>query len=508
MSYPKPIHWWVDNVLPLVYDDALSYYEVVSKVVGYINGLTTDMNTVKDKITEIEAFLENIDPEKIAELLEKVDELETIVNGFEDRLSEAETDIGALKSRVDTTENDIDALEDRVNTTENNIELLEENDNELMNEISIGPNSMATFETKFGDVPIEKCIVNIEPVQTGSGEPSPDNIRPIYGWTGCNITRAGKNLFDGIVESGYLDINTGEPVTNTSQYRCKNFIRVLPNTPYSIKVSDSAVSASVSTRICFYDKRKQFISSPPSFENNYNITTPPTCTYIKFFVNQAIDSYDNTICIASGENDFTYVAPQVITTPITFPSESGAVYEGTLTINANGSGKLIITHEYVNLGDCLRGYALIIDDANLGIVRFSSVAGFPHVPLRGGYTYCNMFKGTTVVNAYQWEDNTIGFTNSQTNLFLRIRSSAFVGKTTTEIADILQNVYAGAPLFEPAEITLTDIATITTIFGINNIWADCGNISVTYGKYLSTIYESLNGRINELQALVLENIGG
>lgn len=31
------------------------------------------------------------------------------------------------------------------------------------------------------------CIVNIEPVQAGSGTPAPDNVRPITGWTGCNV---------------------------------------------------------------------------------------------------------------------------------------------------------------------------------------------------------------------------------------------------------------------------------------------------------------------------------
>lgn len=33
-----------------------------------------------------------------------------------------------------------------------------------------------------------------EPKQEGSGDPSPDNIRPISGWTGVTLTRCGKNL--------------------------------------------------------------------------------------------------------------------------------------------------------------------------------------------------------------------------------------------------------------------------------------------------------------------------
>lgn len=34
----------------------------------------------------------------------------------------------------------------------------------------------------------------IAPKQSGSGAPSPDNIRPISGWTGAKLTRCGKNL--------------------------------------------------------------------------------------------------------------------------------------------------------------------------------------------------------------------------------------------------------------------------------------------------------------------------
>lgn len=38
--------------------------------------------------------------------------------------------------------------------------------------------------------------VSLEPIQSGSGDPSPDNIRPISGHTGAKLTRCGKNLAD------------------------------------------------------------------------------------------------------------------------------------------------------------------------------------------------------------------------------------------------------------------------------------------------------------------------
>ena len=34
---PGPFRFWAQKVLPLVYDDSLSYYEVLCKVVAYLN---------------------------------------------------------------------------------------------------------------------------------------------------------------------------------------------------------------------------------------------------------------------------------------------------------------------------------------------------------------------------------------------------------------------------------------------------------------------------------------
>ena len=43
--------------------------------------------------------------------------------------------------------------------------------------------------------PAQSLKVNFSPVQSGSGDPSPDNIRPISGWTEVKVTRTGENVF-------------------------------------------------------------------------------------------------------------------------------------------------------------------------------------------------------------------------------------------------------------------------------------------------------------------------
>lgn len=62
--------FWCQKVLPLVYDDSLSYYELLCKVVEYLNGVISDINAVPDYIKDL------LSDEVLADLLsELMDEL-------------------------------------------------------------------------------------------------------------------------------------------------------------------------------------------------------------------------------------------------------------------------------------------------------------------------------------------------------------------------------------------------------------------------------------------------
>lgn len=51
-----------------------------------------------------------------------------------------------------------------------------------------------TFITDLAK-PLKSLVANFLPIQS-SGTPSPDNVLPITGWTGVNVSHTGKNLFD------------------------------------------------------------------------------------------------------------------------------------------------------------------------------------------------------------------------------------------------------------------------------------------------------------------------
>lgn len=49
-----------------------------------------------------------------------------------------------------------------------------------------GSGDIVSFESAF-EKPLADLILNITPIQSGEGDPSPTNIRPISGWTGANV---------------------------------------------------------------------------------------------------------------------------------------------------------------------------------------------------------------------------------------------------------------------------------------------------------------------------------
>ncbi len=53
--------------------------------------------------------------------------------------------------------------------------------------------NIVSFRTSEA-LPFSGARIEFSPVQAGSGDPSPDNVREITGWTGIEIARSGKNL--------------------------------------------------------------------------------------------------------------------------------------------------------------------------------------------------------------------------------------------------------------------------------------------------------------------------
>lgn len=77
----KPLQtfrFWCQKVLPLVYDDSLSYYEVLCKVVKYINELieqdkifAEQIADLQSDLAEVQRWIDNFDTSYAEEIIKK-----------------------------------------------------------------------------------------------------------------------------------------------------------------------------------------------------------------------------------------------------------------------------------------------------------------------------------------------------------------------------------------------------------------------------------------------------
>lgn len=120
---------------------------------------------------------------------------------------------------------------------------------------------------------VTELKVTMNPIQSGSGEPSTTNIRPITGRTEASVTRTGKNLFDKSTSvDGYRLDSTGQPFPDVS-FSISDYIRAFPNTNY---VKNEPISINIP--FCFYDMEKNFIVRYTS--GNY-VVSPSNAYYMR-----------------------------------------------------------------------------------------------------------------------------------------------------------------------------------------------------------------------------------
>ena len=108
----KPFRFWCQKALPLVYDDSLSYYEVLCKVVKQLNDFLTDLQTATGAIDEFaqqfvvnQQFINNM----ADQLGQNVEDLEDYIN---DRLEDYMTAYTQLQSYVNNYFDNLDVQQE------------------------------------------------------------------------------------------------------------------------------------------------------------------------------------------------------------------------------------------------------------------------------------------------------------------------------------------------------------------------------------------------------------
>lgn len=122
------LKYWCNKILPLVYDDSLSYYEILCKtseklneVIDSTNGLLAAWNTYKNDIDKaFGEYTAGLD-KKFADLTDKIDVdflryKDTVNNEIRDEFAQQERRLKAQDDKISAQDTQITAISDKVNT--------------------------------------------------------------------------------------------------------------------------------------------------------------------------------------------------------------------------------------------------------------------------------------------------------------------------------------------------------------------------------------------------------
>lgn len=100
-----PNHIYVPKIVPLVYDDTLSYYEFLCKVLNKMNEAIESLNALGVRVDDLEAAVE---------------QLQTIIDGMDERLTTVERDLSTAQGDIrdlQTAVGNINTAIETINTT-------------------------------------------------------------------------------------------------------------------------------------------------------------------------------------------------------------------------------------------------------------------------------------------------------------------------------------------------------------------------------------------------------
>jgi hypothetical protein len=361
---------------------------------------------------------------------------------------------------------------------------------------------IATFDDG-SDLPMPKLEVSIEAYQEGSGDPSPENIRPINGWDEVNVSVSGVNLLDydkwknsSVTRGTAIWEDNGVTITATSNdaYVSPTNSKTFVKEGQTIILKWEESTNKEGTIYLFPNGSTEGMAiSYNQAVKNLTYTVPSGVTFItfRFGVSNSGEtiSYKN-IRIEFGNQSPTFVPYNGHTYTITFPSEAGTVYGGTLDVI---NGVLTVTHSEIDLGtlDWARNtdYANPFFSVALSGKKFSSEDLVCSI-----YVYGKLITGTTALNTMS--NMTINAGNNSNALY--IRDDSYIDATTFKTYLQNNNVQLVYELATPLTIQLNP-TVVKSLRGLNKVFANTGNISD--GKYIRNLNIIINELISRVSAL-------
>ena len=334
-------------------------------------------------------------------------------------------------------------------------------DGNAWSNVQTGSGSIVTIDNADGETGIKSLVANIEPIQSGSGTPSPTNVRPISGWDSVKVAKTGKNLLD----SSLCVERTAYGTTTT--VNIDGSISLVGTTTGVNRWWSSNDSLSIPL------KAGTYTASP----NNMGIST--TTAGIKtgtFTLTEDTVINNARFVLANGQTYNEVIYPQLEAgssatayEPFgdTYTTALGrTVYGGTLDVV---SGLLTVTYGRADIGALNWTY-----NASSAIY----IVQMPDRAIGNTGIICDTYPLSAQTSIATQEDFTIrGRVGTDATTY--IKDSRYTSET--DFKNALSGHYFIYELATPQTYQLTP-EDVDLLLGTNNIWADSGDITVQYGN--------------------------
>lgn len=367
--------------------------------------------------------------------------------------------------------------------------------------------SIVTIEDGADGVPIKEMTAQIEPIQAGSGDPSPSNVRAISGWTEMPITQTPKNLLGGmkfaenlkryvpqatIYEEDQLVVFQAPHATvNIPPFYGVTQMPFKKNTQYTFIITlskSSGVSASESNlRVVYTDGSTDLIPNATAVNTKTQVRfvtdAGKTVWYLgKINASGTTRLYYNECGIFEGVINAEDFEPYVGKTyTIEFPDSAGTVYGGSLTVREDGTGRMTVDCGFVTYDGSSDEVIQKINNAsyNRYTLTTPSDSFLPAVQTNDWVHFNWLITSTAAAN---YNGNLI--TNHRFNIYLPLSDSNFTSVAAFRSYLASHPLQATYPLADPItyDLTADQVRTLlfSTLKGLNSIWADTGDISIEY----------------------------
>ena len=339
-----------------------------------------------------------------------------------------------------------------------------------------------TFETDVAK-PLVSLIANFLPIQSGTGDPSPTNVRPITGWDAVNVGQINGIVPDISNNSGMEKVNgQWQNASTDGKTRFDAYIQLYKGSTYIKGAGSKSITSSGVYSITFNVddencNRIVFLHSGSS--NNLSVKFPfelPQGTYtINFNVVSANPSVVGGLAI---KDIFLVEGSEVERTvyPTSFPSTIYGGYRNLITgeVWATWLAYTFTGEEQMGIGSY----------SGTGGVRINSSVIDSIVPKYGTGMSNKAAKEASVPS----QITRLGFRVSSGTSLLAffVPDSMFDGDATVDkfkswLSD--NGLMICVELESPVLITTLTPTQITALIGNNTVWSDAnGNLEVTYMK--------------------------